>query len=66
VRVGEKAVEYEAIRGDGTVPLVSQLGDFAEHDEVEKKPVPGSPTHTLAPNQDYVWAEIIKKLIVYP
>jgi hypothetical protein len=66
VRVGANGVEYDSVPGDGTVPLVSQIGDFADKAEVERRPIPGSPEHTMAPNREYVWQEIIRKLIVFP
>lgn len=59
-------VDFDSVVGDGTVPLTSQLGDFAQHDETRRVPIPNSPLHAAAPNQEYVWEEIIKELTIYP
>lgn len=63
VKVGKKGFECEATGGDYTVPLVSQLGDFKMQDATEKIAIKGSPKHVPAPNVEFVWEEIVKRII---
>jgi len=63
LKVGKKGFECESTKGDHTVPLVSQLGDFAAQDATEKIPIQGSPKHVPSPNVEYVWEQAVKRII---
>jgi pimeloyl-ACP methyl ester carboxylesterase len=62
LKVGAREMECESTAGDYTVPLVSQLGDFAFQADAEKIPIPGAPLHVPSPNVDFVWEEIVKRI----
>jgi hypothetical protein len=66
ISVAPNGVVFDAVPGDGTVPLVSQRGDLANHPEARTKTIPGGPAHTLAPSEEFVWAEIIKQQRIAP
>ena len=66
VFITNNGVDFDPVVGDGTVPLAGELGDFAQHDETRRVPIPNSPLHVAAPNQEYVWEEIIRELTIYP
>jgi hypothetical protein len=66
VYVDDAGVHFDSVAGDGTVPLRSQIADFGDHAEAQIRPIPGSPFHVQAPNQEFVWEEIIKELTVLP
>jgi len=55
-------VLFESVEGDGTVPMVSQIGDFANHPESKQFRIPGGPLHAVAPNQGFVWERIIENI----
>jgi hypothetical protein len=58
-RQPEFRLENAATRGDGTVPLVSQIADFPPSTVLA---IPGGPTHVAAPNAAFVWESIVKIL----
>ncbi len=64
LKITPNAVTYDAANGDGTVPLVSQRGDFGNRVGVKFQAVASGALHTAAPNEEQVWEAIIKDQLV--